>query len=487
MTQTSLRRQSFETAAVGLVLYAFLSFFYPNDSQVYAGQYMYDYYYGRILEGRLDLPVRLISLEGHYLPDGTAYTYHGLAPLLLRFALGWLLPTDGSVFPFLSPFLWCALGSACYHVILHKIVAARSDAGPVAKAAAGRAGLLVWVLSPGLFLAGNGSFYVEPISIAYAATGLFFLAVFLNSRGELAYTSAVLVCALCVALALHARLHVAACLAIALGVFGLRGLFAASVRNLLALAVGVVIVGSSAAGYLYVNYLKFGDPFEAHAGFSRDDRVQMGTVFLGWEDYSSERARGFEEFGRFNLARIPGNLVAYTLDLPNETVHQRIAAFVESREESAGFVRLEPPFIGILPLWWIWLVVIAVGLRRRPGFHESVMLVAGAGMTLAMLSYATVTFRYRAELWPLVFALVMISLPGLLARLESATSFNAPRLMMILTAIALVTGITSAVRFNHVHRDTADGFVLDKSACLRVLPERFSPAERSRLCADWSF
>ncbi len=484
-THISLRNTSLLVALLSIGIYAFFSFFYPFNKTEYSGIYIYDYYYQAILDGQLNLPLRLVAYEGHYLPDGTAYTYHGLAPLLTRFAFGWLLPADGSFFPYASPLFWCAIGSASYHVILHKLLRSHFGHADHLKTTTICAGALVWLLSPGLFLAGNSSFYVEPIAVAYAATGVFFLAVFANSRGEMTYVTTVLICALCIALALHARPHVAIGLAAGLGLLGVRGLLHANLRFVIAFAVAGVVIATSASGYLYVNYLKFGDPMEAHGGFSPDDRVQMGTVFLGQEEYGSERAQGFEQFGRFNPARIPGNLVAYTLDAPNPVVHSAVETILQQQEKRAGYVRLEPPFLGIGLLWAVWLTIAAIGLRRKPTFHEWVMGLSGAAIAIMVLSYPTITFRYRSELWPLVMALVITSMPTFLSRLDRAKTGSLSSLTITIVAVSLLIGFNAAIAYSYSHRNPQGQYVLDKDFCIELVSARFDRQKTSQLCADW--
>lgn len=481
----SPRAISASVTLVCFAVYAFLSFFYPFGNVDYAGQYVYDYYYNGLLDGRLDIPVRLIGYEGHYLKDGTAYTYHGLAPLLTRFAFGWLLPTDGSFFPYASPLLWCAIGSASCHTILHKLTcaSARDDIDRNFLLAA--IGVLAWLVSPGLFLAGNASLYVEPIAVAYATTAVFFLLVVLHARGEASFAMTIIICSLCVAIALHARPHVAVGLSLGLGILGIRALFQCTLRRVLTLVCGACLIGLSGAGYLYVNYLKFGDPMQAHAGFSPDNEVQMGTVFLGLEEYGSQRADGFEEHGRFNPARIPGTLLAYTLDLPNPNFHSGIERALEMQEPVAGFVRLEPPFLGILPLWAVWFLVIAMGLRSRPTWHQAVLIAAGGAIAVMILSYPTVTFRYRAELWPLVMALMVISLPNFLAGFDADNRSTPRRNILIAGAVSLLISVNAATAFAASHRNPDGRYVLDREECVELVGQRFDPDDTARLCADW--
>ena len=78
-------------AALGVFIYGLLAFgIWPHHDFPLFGANIYDRYYLAMLEGRFDLPATVLRYEGHYAPDGTGYLYHGVAPLLTRFALpGW--------------------------------------------------------------------------------------------------------------------------------------------------------------------------------------------------------------------------------------------------------------------------------------------------------------------------------------------------------------------------------------------------------------
>jgi len=71
-------------ALCGAALYALLLLQSTRMGLAPFGYEFYDQVWLALLDGRLDLPARVLRLEGHYTPDGTAYFYHGLAPLVTR-------------------------------------------------------------------------------------------------------------------------------------------------------------------------------------------------------------------------------------------------------------------------------------------------------------------------------------------------------------------------------------------------------------------
>lgn len=471
------------SAGLGLAVYFWLSFYFPIGDQYYFGTLIYDSYYNRILEGRLDLPLRIMVYEGHYLPDGTAFTYHGLAPLLLRFAAGWLLPTDGTVFPYLSAPFWSALGSACYHFIFHHALSSADKNKQVPKLIYLMVGLLSWFATPGIFLAGNSSFYIEPIAVSYAMTGFFFLSIYMFGNEKISYRSALIFCAFVVAINIHARPHIALALGLGLSVFCIYLLRVYGKRAIHIMVMAALIPGLSASGYLYVNYLKFGDPLIMHGGFDEDSPVKYGTVFLGLEEFGSDKARGFEENGRFNPARIPGNLLVYVTAFPTDSTIAFSESILAVQSRYAGFSVLEGPHHGIVFLWLSWLAIAFGGLKRPTDLSQRALLVSGSLVAMATLSYATVTFRYRAELWPFVAAIVLIGISGYVdkARYKSLVGET-----LLISSLA-VTGIMNAIatwEFEYWLKRSPDSFVWDRDYCMEVVTRSFEVETASALCAD---
>ena len=98
----------------GLNLLLTLNLWLPQEGG-YLGARLYDIYFTALAEGRFDLPLRELRVEGHYAPDGTGYLYHGLGPLITRlpfapfvdFPTSWIAP--------LSIWFWAMAGNICCH------------------------------------------------------------------------------------------------------------------------------------------------------------------------------------------------------------------------------------------------------------------------------------------------------------------------------------------------------------------------------------
>ena len=82
------------------------------------GADIYDQMWLALRAGELDLPARVLRMEGHYAPDGTAYSYHGVAPLLTRALLDPFVQMGTLSLAPLSIWIWAVLGTACTHAAL---------------------------------------------------------------------------------------------------------------------------------------------------------------------------------------------------------------------------------------------------------------------------------------------------------------------------------------------------------------------------------
>ncbi|MEL6198463.1 MAG: hypothetical protein AAFT19_11490, partial [Pseudomonadota bacterium] len=302
---------------VGYVLCAALTASLPGG--VFLGSRIYDLYFLSLMDGRLDLPPRLVAAEGHFTPDGRAYIYHGLAPLLTR-AIAWPfvdLRTISMALPTIVLFIF--IGSAFF---LRALV----DQIPKADVPAARyqwlviiLTLMVFVLSPGIMFVVNHAIFSEPISVQWAMLGIVFWAfsrvVF---RGAPAIW-AVPIVGLCAALSVHARPHTALVLyaatlsLMALALLAPRGSLGRGVawrdltfRNgawrhdlkiwLPVLLTLIAMVGSGCL-LLALNDLRSGSPFITHGSLGPGTALQYGHGFLGIEAPDDPRVQAWEEHG----------------------------------------------------------------------------------------------------------------------------------------------------------------------------------------------
>jgi hypothetical protein len=420
-----LLSRSWDIVLIGMVVYGLLACGLMQSDTVFPyGQNLYDEYYLAILDGHLDLPPRVAQVEGHYTPDGVAYLYHGVAPLLSRFVFGWIWPFETWSLASLSIWIWACLGTLCYHTALMKV--AGRDFGKLGDQGVQLSRLLsiaVWFGSPGILLAANTSFYHEPIVLAYALTGGFVLIWSEFAFGSWALRQLALPSALLAAIALHARPNVAIGLYLAT-VLLLLWLSAKSLRqNWLRVGFALALLGASGLGYLALNSARFGSLTTTHGSFGSSGS-QYGFVFWGAEEADSERAEAFKEHGKFNAARIPHNLTIYLLDLPElhryldtarKELHAVSARFLAG---SLGFIRIEQPYAGLVFLWPLWLLfgTYSVVANRQHWKKLALPVVGTAATTVLTLAYGTITLRYRIDVWPFFALLALLGLSALLPK-----------------------------------------------------------------------
>lgn len=436
-------------AALGAAVMAAFAFgLWSPPAHPYIGSRLYDFYAQALLQGRFDLPLRELRLEGHYTPGGTGYLYHGLGPLLIRLPF---LPFVELPTWWLSPltiWFWAVAGNACWH---RAFVQALGRAGTGVPAAAhALLALAVWFGSPGMFLVANGSVFYEPVAMAYGLGGGFALLLAKAVFGALPIERAVLPLAVLAGLVVHARPHLAVgyyagvCLLAAW--LALRGAGRARLRA----AAAVLILGLFGAALLASNALRFRDAAVMHGTFGEGE-VQYGMIYWGAEDADGWRARGFKEHGQFNALRILPNAMIYVLSPPYASFTEPAIHALEGANHALadwiGKVRVEIPRGGALFLWPAWMLLMAVGLFKRqlwrmPALAGMAAVSIGA---LLLLSYATITMRYHADLWPLVAFPALFGIgPAARWLLEAGGGRLAARVLLIVLVCAGI-GVTTLV------------------------------------------
>jgi len=436
-------------AALGATVYAALMLRSVGVTPGAFGTDIYDQLWLALKEGRLDLPARVLRLEGHYWPDGTAMSYHGLAPLLTRLLLDPFVTIGAASLAPVSIWLWATLGGAAWHVALLRVGMANAIA-PGFLAALGAA---LWLGGPGLLLTTNHALYHEPIAFAYAAAGAFALVwTGMAERGRIT-ARALVALAILAALTLHARpnlaigLYLAACIAM-VQAFGRRRYAA-----LPGIAAALAILAASGFGYLAVNKAQFGSATTAHGSFAPGD-VQYGMTFWEMEPPNEPRQQAFEEHGRFNPARILPNAAMYLAAPPhlltpdaNRTARELHEAATVAR---TGYGRIEPPSGGILFRWTFWALLAGIGLGalRRRGAPYAGLLAGVAAGSVVTLSYPTITLRYHVDLWPLVAALALLGVSA------SGRSFDPARRAALgfACAMGLAVSTVTAIVYTHLFR-----------------------------------
>lgn len=487
-------------AALGALLYALWAFgVIMPQPYPYFGTDIYNAYFYRLLEGRFDLPLRMLALEGHYSADGTGILYHGIAPLLTRLVLHPFVALNTFPTAAFSVWLWAVVGTAFYHLAVFQVI--RKYAGQISLRWVMLTALAVWICSPGFLLSINPVLYHEPISIAYAAMAI---AVYLMIRCALfgmAWRYAVIPAALLAGVLLHARPHLAVGLYAGVVMMIALALWGDARRAWAPALVSIVILGLVGLSFLQFNTARFGSATAAHGQIATADKgspVQYGPVFLDENSAISERLLVFSEHGRFHPWRVLPNTALYLFDFPPTsadpsggpiaTLHRKVT------EGVSGYGFIEAPRFGMLFMWPAWIVVMVAGLGagrpRISGNFRAVPLLVTTGIAAAlMLAYPTVAFRYRFDVWPFVMALCLLSLPGLIRRFGPGLVQNTRAfllsLLVVLFGVAISTVIAVPYKQSYQKAPGRNYAPWDAGMCLaRLAGKDFSPARLEELCID---
>ncbi|MEZ5744004.1 MAG: hypothetical protein R3D89_09875 [Sphingomonadaceae bacterium] len=194
-----------------------------SPPHAFIGQNLYDVYAEALLNGRWNLPVRELRVEGHYTPDGTGYLYHGLGPLLTRLPFAPFVEFPTTWLSGLSIWFWAMLGNATWHLAFWlAFVQAGGEALKSRRLVALGMALAVWFGAPGLILVASGTLFNEAIAMAYALAGGFMLLVARMAFGLSDARRALIPLAVLAGLMVHARPHLALGLYLGVGLVVLR-------------------------------------------------------------------------------------------------------------------------------------------------------------------------------------------------------------------------------------------------------------------------
>ncbi|WP_108895313.1 hypothetical protein [Palleronia abyssalis] len=483
-TRPTLPSPSVAIAGIGAGLYAVFLFLSVRMELPAFGHDFYDQVWLALREGRLDLPARVVRLEGHYTPDGTAHFYHGLAPLMTRALLAPVMAIGQvSLAPF-SIWLWAVIGSTLYHAAFLQVVPL---AVPRARAIVS---LLTWFGGPGILLAGSHAFYHEPIGQAYALGGGFVLIWARAVRAGRMSGAALMGLAALAAACVHARPSLA--VAFYAGVVLAAGwaLRAGGSRRLAPPLVAISILGVGGGGYLALNEARFGAVSATHGSFEKSD-IQYGTVFWGLEDEDDLRPRAFIDHGRLHAGRIVPNALVYAALPPAQMIDANISAQLLHASYTlprTGFTRIEAPVAGLLFLWTGWIVAASAGIAGLRHAAPGQRMLAGAtGIgAILILAYATITLRYLLDLWPFLAALALIGLPRLVCRIGTMSRRRA-MVLAVATGIGMGLNLQAATDYRQMFReDPASAFAAWDAASCRARARTASlPASRiGEICRD---
>ncbi|PJI85761.1 hypothetical protein BC777_2107 [Yoonia maricola] len=482
-------------AFFGAVIYALLAFgiILPQPYGVF-GTDIYDAYFYRLLEGRFDLPLRMLTFEGHYASDGTGMLYHGVAPLLTRAVLYPFVTLHTFPTAALSIWLWSATGAAIYHAITYKVIS--KYAGPISLGWSIFIAIAVWIAAPGLFLSSTIVLYHEPFSIAFAATAGTVYILICVALFDMPMRRALIPLALLAALLLHTRPHVA--VGAYAGIVVLIGLALRydARRAVLPVAASLVLLGAIGLSFLELNKARFGSATQFHGQIDEEnpeDVIEYGPVFFGTDYIVTGRGVVFKEHGRFHPWRIIPNGLLYALDTPFfydeiDTLHTKATIAV------SGQGHIEFPRFGMIHVWPVWLFAALIGMglsrpRITGGMRALPVLAVTTIAALFILSYPTVTLRYRFEVWPLLVTLALLSFPGCVNRF--GTGFLKSQRVIGLSYVVLVTSLIFAMAVSYIlvrSYRAIPGAVYEpwsmEFCAERIAHKAFSPDDIDRLCTS---
>jgi len=387
-----------------------MNFFYPEYGWVFYNQYAI-----AISQGRLWVPAEAIGPEGLYV-GGHVYAYYGVLPALLRLPL---LPfIDFRTTPIAVLMNWAMSVGGVAALQLAAFDALRwrraRGAAPAAGWIFGLASLSLWFFSGAFLVVQNASFYHEPFAASLLASGLFtWISVrVLLFQAALPTRTQLVALAVLAGLTLFARQTTAISLyagvlvwlALAARHFVLAEGFSPgrAVRWTATQAIApLAILGMAGLIYLGLNIVRFG----GGNNFPMDD---YGVMLMRPHD---ARLLSIHHQGQFHWARIVPNMIFALIG--GDEFRQRLITMMGGGATAAmgAVIRLAfawtPAFLlSFLSLGWLGRRV-----RTDPTALAAVLLLGclsiGAGLQLA---YATVQYRYHADIWPPIAFLVVLSI-----------------------------------------------------------------------------
>lgn len=471
-----------------VALTLFFTYLYGENHQ---GFRAYDYYFLSLLDGRLDLPLRVLFFEGHYTPDGTAYPYHGIAPVLTRVFAYPFIDLSQTTLSMVSVLLWSVTGTTFWHLTFAQVATlglARATRPMPGRAIQVLLAAAVWLGTPGLLLAIAPIIHHEPISMAYALAAIYvWILVRVKFFGwESAATLVVL--ALLAGLSVHARPNIAVGLYVGVLIQSAVHVFKFKRRAFPAVVGAMVVLGAFGSAYLGLNQYRFGNPVTVHGTFEPSE-IQYGTTYLGMEEQDSPRALALKENGRFNVRRILPNAMLYIFDLPEIVTTAVHDYYRELTLKSLGFIRVGGPSLGVVYLWPVCFLLTGAAIigYSRSFLKLSPLLVATLLIVILTLSYGTVTLRHRFDFWPFLGTL---ALAGTYAAIHLVDLRRLPgRIFFVTVSAAVGMGIlaTFAVAVTYPKYKQIESWpngILPLEVCRETMQSKgFSKEDVERLCS----
>ena len=400
------------------------------------GWQAYNYQALSIAAGRLDIPAEAISGEGLYL-GGEVHMYYGLIPAVLRLPLMPFL--DLRTVPVSNLIVWAMLvaGTAALQLAVLRIWRATGRDAPIDRVLVIVVSFILWFGSGNFLLVHDANLYHQPYAAAAMLASIYvaMLATDLLVAGRPPAGTRLIAYAIVAGLAVYSRQTYAVGLYIAtLGLLlpapsawgaDRRGAALGAMR---AAIVPLAVMFVAGAGYLAVGYARFG-------------RLTSGWTVRDWgfgiiQPWSNRLATLDEQ--QFSAARILPNLI-YDLIGQGHWRNAAIKALGGGTVEIHGYGTIHYVLFAPLALllaglgaWLLWRL-----WRTRRDVAVPLLLASFGLLVTALLqsSYGTMSYRYTAELWPLLTLLILIALR------HADTSQLAPRWRpaAMLTMVGLTT------------------------------------------------
>lgn len=374
----------------------------------------FNYYALSILDGRLDIPAQAIGLEGRFTDDGRVYMYYGVLPALLRIPLAPFIDLSQVGLARVMVFVYCvAIGLVSQWLILRMETTWRKVRQEGYRFWTILALVLVWFASPIVILASAAAQTYEPIALALLITVAFF-AIILNDAFVKHHHGPkhLILLAVLAGLAVHSRPNVAIALyfvVVAMSImtwfiyednvklpmwnryrFNSKGLIRTLPVFLILMAFG--------ASLMALNY--------ARGGSFTGVKGQYGYWFIESENSPRRVSARKHRLGTFSVRRLVPN--AYYHMYGEERNHRKLLGLfggghVTNQEPDAKTIAMWGPlYIGLL-----FLLIRARRIFRDFSRYEAsaafLTIIGNAAISYMILSYLTITYRYKTELWPLVF------------------------------------------------------------------------------------
>lgn len=455
-------------------------------AHTFIGSNLYDLYLQALLDGRFDLPMRELKFEGHFTPDGKGYVYYGLAPMIAHLPFLPFVDLPTTWISAVSIWIWSVMGNVAYHRAFW-LALARGSGGAenIRRGYSILLAIAVWFAAPGLVLVGGNAVYREPIAMGYALGGGVILLLAMVAFERIRLEKAIVPMAVLAGLTVHARPNLAVGFYVTVCLAALVLLLRAGGPRWKPVVAAMAVLGLFGGGLLMINQLRFGNAMTMHGSFS-ESRVEYSSIFWGLESKEGGRARAFEEHGRFNAGRIVPNAMVYIASPPSnigidptvealERLHRRMI-------DPSDRVVVADPKAGMLFLWPVWMVFMAIGLFQRPLWRMP-SLAGLIGVTisfLVMLSYPAITLRYHVDLWPMVGLPAVFGVAALARRAGEEKNGMAAwgSALRVLVICGLIVTVHKTIHSRVANYDGEGKWSADY--CLELTAKKGFSADRSR-------